>query len=386
MRTLATLLFALGLSTSVQAETQLHLTYLQVEEEQPPTLSNLEPRPEDLGLAGAQVAIADNNTTGRFLGQTYVLETVTVARGADPAAAARAALAHSPLLILDAPAHILLHIADLPQAQEALLFNIARRDTALRQGDCRANLLHTIPSQAMRADALMQFARTKRWDKLALISGEQPRDAGFATALERSAAKFGLEIGIRKTWTFDADMRRNAAQEVPLFTQGLGDHDLLLVADELGDFARYIPYNTWLPRPVAGSEGLTPTAWGPAVEQWGAAQLQSRFRDHAARPMRASDYAAWAAVRAVGEAVTRTKVSDVATLRAYLLSDQFQLAGFKGRPLSFRNWNGQLRQPIPLLTRGALAAQAPLPGYLHQHSELDTLGIDRPETTCEAFP
>ena len=64
---------------------------------------------------------------------------------------------------------------------------------------------------------------------------------------------------------------------VQLFLQDLPDHDILLVADETDDFARYVAYNGWTPRPVAGSEGLTPVGWSPVMEQWGAAQLQQRF-------------------------------------------------------------------------------------------------------------
>ena len=97
---------------------------------------------------------------------------------------------------------------------------------------------------------------------------------------------------------------------MPLFTQEFGDYDMLLVADELGDFGRYIPFNTWQARPVAGSEGLKPVAWSPVVEQWGAAQLQGRFEDLAGRDMRSEDYGAWAALRSLGEAVTRTGCAD----------------------------------------------------------------------------
>ena len=191
-----------------------------------------------------------------------------------------------------------------------------------------------------------------------------------------------MKIASRKTWEFDADMRRNAAQEVPLFTQDFGDYDMLLIADELHDFGRYIAYNTWVPRPVGGSEGLMPVAWAPVVEQWGAAQLQSRFRDLAGRDMRPVDYAAWAAVRSVGEAVTRGGSAAPEDVRAFLLSDRFELGGFKGRKLSFRAWNGQLRQPIPLAHPGAVVALAPMEGFLHQHNELDTLGLDAPESLC----
>ena len=180
-------------------------------------------------------------------------------------------------------------------------------------------------------------------------------------------------------------MRRNAAQEVPLFTQDFGDYDALIIADEADDFGRYVLYNTWQARPVVGSEGLSPQSWSPVIEQWGAAQLQSRFTKSHARHMQSQDYAAWAAVRTLGEAVVRTGSGDVDVLRAYIMSDAFELAGFKGRPLTYRGWNGQLRQPIAVVHPRALVAQAPLEGFLHRVNELDTLGLDQPESTCEAF-
>ncbi|WP_417724923.1 ABC transporter substrate-binding protein [Salipiger sp.] len=351
----------------------------------PPTLSNLEPVPEDLGRAGAEVALAENATTGRFLGQDWTLSQAEIPPGADFAGAVAAALARTPYVILDAPAADVTAAADLPQAAGALLFNSSAPDTALRGVDCRANLLHTLPSRAMLADALMQFLVMRRWTDLVMIEGTLPGDTAWAEALLASAHKFGLEIRARKPWAFDADMRRNASDEVPLFTQDFGDYDLLLVADEINDFARYLPYNTWHPRPVAGSEGLVPAAWSPAVEQWGAAQLQSRFTDATGRAMAPRDYAAWAAVRTLGEAVTRTSSADPATLRDYILGPEFELAGFQGRPLTFRDWDGQLRQPVPLTTRGALVASAPLDGFLHRTNELDSLGTDRPESACSAF-
>jgi ABC transporter substrate binding protein (PQQ-dependent alcohol dehydrogenase system) len=381
----AILLTAMIAASGARAQVDAPMVYLKRERAHAPVLSNLDAVPENLGLAGAQLALADNVTTGRFLGHGYSLEVIRVGLEKDVTAVAREALARSMFLILDAPADDLLRIADLPEAASAILFNVAAPDRRLRDADCRANLLQTLPSLAMRADALMQFILFKRWGEMALITGAHPEDAAFAEALKASAAKFGLEIEAEKTWAFDADMRRNAAQEAPLFTQDLGEHDILLIADELGDFGRYLSYNTWEPRPVAGSEGLVPVAWSRVVEQWGAAQLQSRFHESTGRDMRPEDYAAWAAVRTIGEAVTRTNSSDPATLRAFVLSDQFELAGLKGRALSYRDWNGQLRQPIPLVTERAMVAQAPLPGYLHQRSELDTLGLDAPESKCEAF-
>jgi len=379
--TLAAAAFALP----AWAEVALPVTYLKLEVPRPPVLSNLDPVPDDLGEAGAQLGLADNQTTGKFLGHDYSLTVTRVPEGGDWLAAARAALAESPFLILDAPAQAQLELADLPEAEGAVLFNATAADAALRDESCRANLLHSLPSEAMRADALMQFLVKRRWTDLVMIAGDHPGDKAFAEAMRRSITKFGLTLKAEKTWVFDADMRRNASQEVPLFTQDFGDYDMLLVADELGDFGRYIAFNTWQARPVAGSEGLKPVAWSWVVEQWGAAQMQNRFEELAGRDMRSEDYAAWAAIRSLGEAVTRTQSADAATLRAYILSDDFELAGFKGRKMSFRNWNGQLRQPIPLVTPRAVVAKAPLEGFLHQLTELDTLGIDQGETKCTAF-
>ncbi|SMG62892.1 conserved hypothetical protein [methanotrophic bacterial endosymbiont of Bathymodiolus sp.] len=148
-------------------------------------------------------------------------------------------------------------------------------------------------------------------------------------------------------------------------------------------FGEYISYRTWLPRPVIGTQGLVATAWHPAHEQWGAVQIQNRFKALAERQMQEQDYAAYLTVRSIGEAVTRTKAVDAATIKAYLLSERFKLQGYKGRALSFRDWNGQLRQPVLLAAPTSLVTAPPLEGFLHPQNELDTLGYDKPETQCQ---
>ena len=374
-----------GVPAVAQDPLALEIRYLRQIVPPPPTLSNLDPRPEDLGLAGAELGRADNATTGRFLGQDWSLVVTDVPHGGDWDAAVAEALAAGSLLLIDAPRDHLLAAADAAAGTDAVLFNVAAEDVDLRSTECRANLLHSVPSFAMRTDALAQMLLTKRWNDIALIAGQTPADQAYAAALEASLRKFGMGLDGRIDWTFDADMRRSASAEVPLLTQPLGDYDVLLVADEVHDFGRYVLYNTWLPRPVAGSEGMTAEGWAPVVEQWGAAQLQSRFTASAGRAMLPRDYAAWAAMRGLGEAATRTGSADPATLRAYMLGPDFELAGFLGRPMTFRPWNGQLRQPIPIVHPRALVAQAPLEGFLHQVNELDTLGLDRAEAGCAAF-
>ena len=385
MKCLGALALALIVCGPARAEVDLVIGWLRVEVPRPPTLSDLDTTPADIGLAGARVALEENRTTGRFLGQSYELLDASIAVDGDVTGIARDLLAATPFLVIDAPADTLLALADLPEATGAILFNTSASDLFLRDTECRANLLHTAPSHAMRTDALAQFLVLRRWSDVVMVAGTYPDDVSYADAMRRSLTKFGLRLRQEKTWAFDADMRRAAAQEIPLFTQDFGEYQALLVADEVHDFGRYLLYNSWMPRPVMGSEGLSALAWSPVIEQWGAAQLQNRFRESAGRGMQARDYAAWAAVRTLGEAVTRTSSGDPQAVRSYILSDAFELAGFKGRPLSYRDWNGQLRQPIALAHPRALVATAPLDGFLHQTNEMDSLGLDRPESRCKAF-
>jgi len=280
-----------AVSAPAVAEVAVRVHYLKVEIAPPPTLTDLAEPIADEGMAGAALGLQDNATTGLFLNHAYALETTVVPAGGNVAAAARAALATTDLLILDAPAAAVLAVADLPEASEALILNAGAEDMALRSAECRANVLHTAPSLAMRTDALMQFLVTRRWGDLALIAGPHPEDLAFAAALHASAAKFGLKIAAEKTWGLGPDLRRNAAAEVPLFTQDLPRHDVLLIADAFSDFGPFVMFNTWTPVPLAGTEGLTPVAWSPVQEQWGAAQLQNRFQVGAAyRPQFATQF------------------------------------------------------------------------------------------------
>jgi ABC transporter substrate binding protein (PQQ-dependent alcohol dehydrogenase system) len=112
-------------------------------------------------------------------------------------------------------------------------------------------------------------------------------------------------------------------------------------------------------------------------------QIQERFRRRFTRPMTAVDYAAWVAVRAVGEAALRTKSADPKVISDYLRGADFALSGYKGRSQSFRSWDGQMRQPILITGPKLLISASPQPGFLHRTSELDTLGVDQPESRCK---
>jgi ABC transporter substrate binding protein (PQQ-dependent alcohol dehydrogenase system) len=358
----------------------------------PPPLSLLDARPPDDGVAGARLAINDNNTTGRFLKQAFTLEVVESSKPEELVTGiTKRAEAGASLIVADASPQTVIALADALKGRHALIFNAGSSDDRLREQDCRANVVHTTPSRAMLADALGQYLRWKRWQRWFLVRGTEPDDEAFAGAMRRAAKRFGSAIVEERPFKYEVGSRRadggheQVQEQIPALTRNAPAHDVLVVADESSVFGEYLPYRTWDARPVAGTQGLVPTSWHPALEQWGATQLQNRFRRLANRAMRPLDYDAWVAVRSIGEAATRSKSAAAAGLIAHLKSADFDLAAFKGRRLTYRAWDGQLRQPILLATAKLPVTVSPQPGFLHQFTELDTLGIDKPETNCRAY-
>jgi ABC transporter substrate binding protein (PQQ-dependent alcohol dehydrogenase system) len=361
----------------------INVAYLTQEKKVPAALSNLDPFIADKGLQGATLAIQDNNTTGQFTGQEYKLNQVIVPLGADVNQAFNKIAAEgNQFVVVNLPAKQLVQIATSGKDKPILLFDVTTRDDQLRQNQCHSNVLHMLPSRAMRADALAQYMLKKRWQKWFLVVGTTNEDQFFAEAIKRSAKRFGSKIIAEKIWDHSHDARRTAQSEVPVFTQGV-DYDVLVVADEQGWFGEYLSYRTWKPRPVIGTQGLVPTSWHRTHEQWGAVQIQNRFQEQAGRWMEEEDYGAYLAIRAIGEAATRTQSAEIKVIKEYILSDQLALQGYKGRALSFRSWNGQLRQPVLLAAARSLVSVAPLEGFLHPKTDLDTLGFDQPETQCK---
>lgn len=351
--------------------------------EPPPWIAPLQMPPDDLGIAGAELGIRDNLTSGRFLKLDYKLTTEIVPTDGDALAAAqKLADAGNRFLLLDVPAEQLLRIADALKGTDVILINVGAPDDRLRQQDCRANVFHIAPSRAMLTDALAQFLVTKRWRNWFLMVGRTEGDRLYADAVRRSATKFGAKIVADKTWDYGPDARATAQSEVPRGTQ-VGEYDMLIIADELGEFGDILPYNTWLARPTAGTQGLMPLSWHPTMENWGASQLQSRFFKQAKRLMQPLDFQMWEGVFAVGSASLKTRSSDPAKVRAQMLSPDYDLPVFKGVAASFRDWDHQLRQPILLTHATNTVTLSPQQGFLHQSSPLDTLGFDRPETTCK---
>jgi ABC transporter substrate binding protein (PQQ-dependent alcohol dehydrogenase system) len=363
----------------------IDITYLKLQKQQAPALSNILEMARDSGYQGARLAIEDSNTTGKFLQQHFSLTSFEFTKQQNLLTRLKEEFSlGKAIFILDAPLPVLNEIHLWAQNKPILLFNISEFSNELRDSQCLTTILHTAPSNAMKSDALAQWLLYRRLSNVLLIRGEKPADIALANSFKRSAKRYGLKIISEKTWNFNTDLRRSAQQEIPLFTQTSKEYDVVYVADQTKDFAEYIPFNTYLPRPVVGSAGLEALSWHTVIEQWGAAQLQSRFTKLTSRHMNEIDFNGYLAVRSVAQAVHKINSASVKELTDYIRSADFKLAAYKGRKLSFRPWNGQLRMPIALIQPHGVVSQSPQAGILHPITELDTLGFDRQESHCDA--
>ncbi len=383
---LATLVFLAVAASAATAQEVARIAYLGVAEDplyQPQRtytgalISDLK-RPVD----GARLAIEGARITGRALGMTFELEEVLLDPEARPEPALRAAFEGGALAVLvDLPEPLFAELVAADRPADSVLLNIRHRGDRWRGADCAADLFHTIPSDSMLSDALAQHLRSRGWDEIALLSGSGPTDTGLAETARRSLGKFGLRIVSDKTFADTNDPRRRDESNLLLLT-GERRADVLWLIDSAGDFGRGVPYATFHPTPVVGSQGLRPMAWHAFNDRFGAPQLNQRFERIADRQMTAEDWAAWVAVRAVLEAVKLAATGDGQTIGSLLASDAISLDLYKGVPGSFRSWNRQLRQPILLTTHNAVIAVAPLEGFEHRTNVLDTLGIDQSESLC----
>jgi ABC transporter substrate binding protein (PQQ-dependent alcohol dehydrogenase system) len=293
------------------------------------------------------------------------------------AAAVAAENAGAAVLLADLPADWLLAVTD---AVKIPVLNLSAADDRLRANDCRARLYHLYPSERMRADALAQTLVARKWSKLLLLTGPSAADQQRAAVAQAAIKRYGLQVVATKPFKLSADPReRNLAN--PLLLTAGAQYDAVWVVDSDGEFARALPYQTVLPRPVVGDAGLVPVAWHAQFERFGAPQVSRRFHKASKRPMTAHDWTAWLAAKALITVASAQPKGPNATWQQALT--KVQLDGSKGVNMSFRPWDGQLRQPLLLTDGQGVISQAPIEGILHPVNVLDTIGADVGEKQCK---
>lgn len=362
---------------------EVNILYLEQKIQKPPVLSNVIEEPQDLGIQGAKIAVDDSNKSAKFLNQHFnLIEKISFDKEQLKKDFEEFINSGNTYVVLNVEDNFLKELIKNPLSEKVLLINAGSQTTALRKEYCQKNFLHTIPSNAMLYDGLVQFLVKRDFKNILLISGNNEKDKQIYEDIKRSVKKFGAKIIKEKIWDGNSDIRRKASAEFPSFTQA-EDYDVVVLADHYGDFGEFIYFNTWLPRPVAGTQGLTPVAWHKVIEAWGAAQMQSRFEKTAKRWMESKDFSNWIAIRTIITAISKTSSADFKTNLDFIHSEKFDVAAYMGRKLSFREYNGQLRMPISLVQPRALISTSPQDGFLHPITDLDTLGIAPFEMKCE---
>jgi ABC transporter substrate binding protein (PQQ-dependent alcohol dehydrogenase system) len=373
--------------------------YIRERVPHPRPASRLDVAPKDAGIAGAKMGIEENNAGGRFMGHFYALDVETASSPEDALAALKKlhTSGHNYVLV-DASAPTLLRLSDWAKDKDILLFNVSATDVSLRQENCRANIMHVVPDRYMEADALAQYLVKMDWKDWLVVQGSTPGDVAFKEAIERAADRFGANIVDVREYVDVSGGRRDGVGPIPpakphkeaSADKGVvpgADYDVIMVADENQLFAPLIPYRGGgRPRIVAGTTGLFATTWSPGHEKWGATQANNNFERDFDRLMLPLDHQAYVAARTIGEAVTRNPDNDFDTVSEFIHGPDLQLAPFKGIKQQFRPWDGQFRQPLLIATEKVPVSVSPQKGFphaSHPEIEVDTLGIDEPESLCK---
>ena len=376
-------LLLLLLTSPLSAAESARIVYIGIEGdpyyEPQPVYTGLALRDYHRPLEGVRLGFRDTRVLGRALGIKFELVEVMLDEDQPVAAAIRTAKDDGALaILLDLPEEQL-EAAVASEGGDGLLINVRSRHGRWRGEDCATALLHTMPSEAMLSDALAQYLRFQGWREILLLHGETPDELRHVEIARRSIVKFGLEVADVRPFELSNNPRQRDRNNVALLTGGV-DHDVIWLVDSVGEFGRYVPFSTYAPRPVVGTEGLVSSAWHWTLERYGAPQLNQRFRQRMDRTMTSEDWAGWAAVRAIVSAVSAIQSVDTDELQVAIRSGDLNIDLYKGVRGNFRDWNVQMSQPILLATHNAVIAIAPLEGFEHESDALDTLGIDRAES------
>jgi ABC transporter substrate binding protein (PQQ-dependent alcohol dehydrogenase system) len=261
------------------------------------------------------------------------------------------------------------------------VFNVAESSDEFRGASCHTQLLHTLPSQRMLADAMAQWLVSRNWRDVLWLTGTRASDMALVSVWQSSFKRYGVKVKAQRNFLLSGDPRQRDQSNTRLLTSE-PSHDAVLVLDTDGEFARTLPYNTAQPRPVLGHAGLVALAWHRRWDRYGAPQLSRRFLKQAGREMTGQDWAAWVAVKAIATVLEDKPKANLAQQLQALRSGAVTVDGFKGGTVSFRAWDGQLRQPIFLAHGDGVAAAAPVDGAMHPKDVLDTLGADEGDSLC----
>ena len=261
-----------------------------------------------------------------------------------------------------------LALSNVAEEYQILFFNIGSASDALRDALCRRNTFHIEASATMYLHALTAWfthAGFNRWFFIheGTAEGEalygqvlealetrheepKPRQVGSAVVTEASSYTEALKA-----------IRDTSPNVVFLLLNPLAQLDFLAQYENLGLDAEVIGF----PDPVTQTRtffaaaraaaprvgsGYRATLWEATLDAHGARELNERFFSRWGMPMDPPAWAAYTAVKILGNAVAATGFSESQSLAAHLVAAGTEFEVHKGANVSFRDQDHQLLQPL----------------------------------------
>jgi ABC-type branched-subunit amino acid transport system substrate-binding protein len=283
---------------------------------------------------GATLGLDDANALATLFGKRLRLEMEVDAGGQGARALARAGTLAVVGGVGRGAGEALVQVA----ADGTPTFNVGAPDDRLRNEACERRAFHVMPSVSMCVDALTQLLiEQRKLTRWAVAGDGSPRGAEIEAAARRSVVRRGgavigdaaaadiLLLAVDDAGVDAGVTRATAEGRRPDRIAGIGEAGLRLPAER--------------------AAGLWALGWHYELERFSARELNGRFRRRWSAPLGETSWAAWAALKLVGEAVVRAGAHDGATLVAFMESAP-PFDGHKGEALTFRKWDHQLRQPL----------------------------------------
>lgn len=391
MRNILVFFFLLTISVAAQGA-EFHIMIVTTSDLEKPirgqSFAGIQTQTERPVHRAAELALFESKTIHDTFGIKPELKALDLDSSVDYEAQL-ATISPNSLVIVDTPEDTFIELAHILNKLNLVTVNVRHSNADLRESLCLGTLYHTIPSDRMYFDALVQFLIFSNWRKVLVVHGPSSIDKARTKTLVESLSKFGADISDIREFSLSHHPDDRDSNK-PEFLTGGASYDVVAVIDTARDFGRYFQYKTRRPRPVVGDVGLIPRGWHRTLERYGAPQLNERYRvfdDAAVLPaseaMSDSEFATWSAIKLITNSLNTIGLNNgLLDVAAILKNPDAQVDLYKGTRGSIRGWNQQLRQPILLTTADAVIAVAPMPKFLHPRHYVDTLGLDEPESSC----
>lgn len=363
-------------------------------------------------IMGAQLGAEEANVTAGMFGTRVELLIEAVAGPEQIVETVRKLATQSnPVAIIGALDDLSTSVlSEVTQQQRVVLINAAARAGDLRGQRCHRFTFHVETDLAMHAHAVGQWLvqnNLKRWYFVVGgdLMGQEVYDKASRFLQSRGGMELGRSISARGQQHYTPVLESLAKMNAEVIFVALTGEDLRRLLRQFRD--------SGLPGQVAGApldmialwtagpehlSGVWATSWYHQFERFSARELNRRFVRRFGKPMEAYAWANWAAVKLVAEGTLRSASHDPTALVTYLEGSP-AFDGHKGKALTFREWNHQLRQPLYVVKARdskpdsawnllEVVAEVPSPAARGRPvwELLDTLGDAKADSPCRLEP